>query len=62
MIVDVDVMAIAVEFKYNYGPAADWFLDHHPMDLNQSGDFVDAGKPFTCRTSKRSLLFKVRWL
>ena len=23
------------------GPAADWFLDYHPMNFNQSGDFVD---------------------
>ena len=33
--------------KCIYGPAADWFLDHHQMDFNKSGDFVDAGKPFT---------------
>ena len=36
--------------KCIYGPAADWLLDHHPMDLNQSSDFVDAGKPFMCCT------------
>ena len=26
--------------KCIYGTAADWSLDHHPMDFNQSGDFV----------------------
>ena len=36
--------------KCIYGPAADWFLDDYPMDFNQSVDFVDAGKPFTCNT------------
>ena len=43
--------------KCIYGPVADWFLDHHPMDFNQSGNFVDAGKPFTCCT--RAVRFDV---
>ena len=30
------------------GPAADWFFNHNPMYFNQSGDFVGAGRPFTC--------------
>ena len=48
--------ACAAGCKCICGPAADWFMDHHPMDFNQSGDFVQAGKPFTRWTfwSKRS--------
>ena len=26
--------------KCIYGPAADWFLDHHPMEFNQSGTLL----------------------
>ena len=48
-----------------FGPAADCFLDHHPINFNQSGDFVDTGKPFTAvsfEVNTFNLTLKVRCL